>query len=475
MRFINHFFVAIVCVVIFSAGAFAQKSTNRIASSLDSLLSRPYFDSAIVSLDVHDLTSNIPVFSKNNKLPLRSASNMKVLTAAAALHYLGSDFKITTKIFTTGTVKRGVVNGNLILKGGGDPLFDLSNMDSLVAQLKKAGVRVIQGRVIPDVSLFDTLRWSNGWMWDDDPYADAPYITPLSINRNSVSVKIDYNTEEESFIVKIEPESKFFAVRNQINVDSSALTNVSFKHSWDRGKEIIFCNGSWNPSDTVYKENISILRPAEFFAFLFKEKCKEAGIHIRNNTLKTLTAHSACMAQQTHTIGEIVEVMNKSSNNLCAELLSRDICSAKMDSLISGEEGLRYTDSLISKAGFNPKNYRIADGSGASHYNMVTAELLNGILKYFYKHEPQNYPVLKNSFPQAGVDGTLRNRMTTGKAYKRVFAKTGTISGVSALSGYVTGQSGNDYSFSILMQINPRDTNHARRIQDAICEVLAAN
>jgi serine-type D-Ala-D-Ala carboxypeptidase/endopeptidase (penicillin-binding protein 4) len=475
MHFKKQFFVLLVCSIIFSVNTYSQKGERGIAAVLDSLVNLPFFDSAIISLDINNLTSHQSVFAKNNKFPLRSASNMKILTSAAALHYLGSELQITTKILTDGTVKRGILNGNLYIKGGGDPLFELSDLDSLVTQLKEAGIHTVNGRIIPDVSLFDTVRWAKGWMWDDDPYADAPYITPLSINRNAVSIEVRYDNDAKLFDVSVNPESRFFKIVNQILVSSSEQTNLSYVHERAGGKEKIFIKGVWNQADTLTSESMSILRPEEFFEFAFTEKCKDAGIHIRNKSKKKNSVSLVCLAQRWHSVSEIVSVMNKSSNNLCAELLSRNLCAAGIVSGITGEDGLRYTDSLINLTGFNPKNYRIDDGSGASHYNIVTSELINGVLKYFYYNEPRNFPILKNSFPQAGVDGTLRNRITNGKAYKRIFAKTGTISGVSALSGYASGLSGNEYSFSILMQINPKDINRARRIQEAICEVLASN
>jgi D-alanyl-D-alanine carboxypeptidase/D-alanyl-D-alanine-endopeptidase (penicillin-binding protein 4) len=400
---------------------------------------------------------------------------MKILTSAAALHYLGDELSISTKILTDGKVKKGVLNGNLIVRGGGDPLCALSDVDSLVAQLKGAGIHTVNGRIIPDVSLFDTVRWSKGWMWDDDPNADAPFITPLSINRNAVSIEVRYDNDTKSFDISVNSESKFFRIVNEIIVDSSSSTNLAYVHEWTRGKEKIFVKGLWNPSDTLSRESISILRPEEFFVFTLKEKCKEAGIHLRNQYIKTKKEKSLYLAKIGHSVSEIIRVMNKVSDNLCAELLSRQLCASKILSGITAEDGLKYIDSLIYLIGYNFQNYRIADGSGASHYNIITAELVSGILKYFYNNEPKNCPLLKNSFPQSGVDGTLRGRMTSGKACKRIFAKTGTISGVSCLSGYATGLSGNEYSFSILMQINPKDLKRAHQIQDAICEILASN
>ena len=117
--------------------------------------------------------------------------------------------------------------------------------------------------------------------------------------------------------------------------------------------------------------------------------------------------------------------------------------------------------------------YRLADGSGVSHYNLVSAELLLGVLKYFYYEEPDLYETLYESFPIAGIDGSLKNRMEKTKAENNVHAKTGTLSGVSSLSGYVKNKRGNMIAFSILVQNYNDSSKQAREFIDAVCEILA--
>ena len=137
------------------------------------------------------------------------------------------------------------------------------------------------------------------------------------------------------------------------------------------------------------------------------------------------------------------------------------------------ENGIKVIEDLIIATGNNPDVYRLVDGSGLSHYNLVTAELITDLLKYFYYSHPSLYSQLYETLPVAGVDGTLERRMKTSKAFNNVHAKTGTISGVSALSGYLTTAKGNKVAFSILMQNHVKKTSVARRIQDEICKALA--
>ncbi len=139
----------------------------------------------------------------------------------------------------------------------------------------------------------------------------------------------------------------------------------------------------------------------------------------------------------------------------------------------SAKNGIKMIDSLITIVGLNPSSYRIVDGSGVSRYNLITANLLVNVLKYFYIKKPQLYQVLYNSFPVAGVDGTLKRRMKNGLAYNNVHAKTGTLSGVSSLSGYLTAANNHKIIFSILIQNYTGHASKARSIQDKICEILS--
>src|SRR5690606_31552129 len=173
------------------------------------------------------------------------------------------------------------------------------------------------------------------------------------------------------------------------------------------------------------------------------------------------------------TFDSVIVNLNKTSDNLSAEMTLRAL-GAKYNKLPStAEDGIKMIDSMIVLAGLDPTVYRLVDGSGVSHYNLISAELLIGILKYFYYQHPELYEILYNSFPAAGVDGTLRNRMKNTKAEKNVHAKTGTLSGVSCLSGYVTAANGNQIAFSLLIQNHVRNTAAAVAFQNEVCRLLA--
>jgi D-alanyl-D-alanine carboxypeptidase/D-alanyl-D-alanine-endopeptidase (penicillin-binding protein 4) len=139
----------------------------------------------------------------------------------------------------------------------------------------------------------------------------------------------------------------------------------------------------------------------------------------------------------------------------------------------TADSGVQFIKMMIDSIGLNSADYRIVDGSGVSHYNVVSAELLTNTLKYFYDKKPELYKILYKSFPIAGVDGTLENRMRKTVAANNVHAKTGTLTGVSCISGYVTTQRNHTLAFSIMMQNFVGSSSKAREFQDVICKILA--
>jgi D-alanyl-D-alanine carboxypeptidase/D-alanyl-D-alanine-endopeptidase (penicillin-binding protein 4) len=165
--------------------------------------------------------------------------------------------------------------------------------------------------------------------------------------------------------------------------------------------------------------------------------------------------------------------LNKTSDNLSTEMTLRALAEKYFEKPVSVMNGIKMIDSLIILCGLNPKDYRLVDGSGVSHYNLVSAELLLSVLKHFYYNEKDLFESLYESFPNAGIDGSLAGRMKRTLAENNVHAKTGTLSGVSSLSGYVKNKKGNMIAFSILVQNYVGSSKQARDFIDKVCEIIA--
>lgn len=183
-----------------------------------------------------------------------------------------------------------------------------------------------------------------------------------------------------------------------------------------------------------------------------------------------VTAATRQIVERSHSIDQILGRMMKKSDNMYAESMFYQIAAKSGVAYAGRKQAVKYVNRLVRQIGLNPDNYKFADGSGLSLYNYASAELLVGLLKYARRHD-DIYNTLKPSLPVAGVDGTLRNRMKSGSAYGSVYAKTGTLTGVSTLSGYTRAANGHELCFSIMTQ-GIRNSKEGRAWQDRICQAM---
>lgn len=206
------------------------------------------------------------------------------------------------------------------------------------------------------------------------------------------------------------------------------------------------------------------------FMSRFVKELRDAHIVFIGDTLRATTPAGATeLCARFHTMDQILMRMMKNSDNLYAESMFYQL-AALGNRKATAKTGREHVNRLIQKLGLNPGNYYIADGSGLSLYNYVSAELEVAFLRYAYRNNNIYTPLL-TSMPIAGVDGTLENRMRTGFARGNVKAKTGTVTGVSALAGYLTAANGHRLCFSIINQ-GQRKATTVRPYQDRICEAL---
>ncbi|MHC1739308.1 MAG: D-alanyl-D-alanine carboxypeptidase/D-alanyl-D-alanine-endopeptidase [Ignavibacteriaceae bacterium] len=445
-----------------------------VKESLNKLVSEPFFDTTVIAIDIFNLTKGEPLFRKHSSLLMRPASNMKVLTTAAALIYLGSDYKFSTGLYYEGRIEKSELKGNLFIKGACDPDFTTDDIKEFADALKNAGIKKIKGNLFADVSMKDSLFWGSGWMWDDDPSTDAPYLSALNINDNCITIIVEIDEGGEVKITS-EPKTEYIKITNYLRVSKEPKQRITITRDFlNRTNEILIKGDYEQGKKRKITTTLNIFNPTLYFLNLVKERFREEGISITGkiDTL-SITEKAINIGEVNREFGEVIINLNKTSDNLSAEMTLLALGEKYFGKPTSAGKGIKMIDSLIMKCGFVPENYRIEDGSGVSHYTLVSAELLSGILKYLYYSQPELQAILENSLPNAGVDGSLKNRMRGTLAENNVRAKTGTLSGVSCLSGYVTGKNGDKYAFSIMIQNHVYKTNRAVDYQNKICEILA--
>jgi D-alanyl-D-alanine carboxypeptidase/D-alanyl-D-alanine-endopeptidase (penicillin-binding protein 4) len=459
---------------------FPQENIERLKYQLDTLLSGSFFQSILAAVDIYDLTSHEALYKRNERMLLNPASNMKILTTSSALLFLDPDYRFNTNIYYSGNILSKILNGDLYIIGGGDPLFKTSDLDSLVKMIKETGLKEINGNIYADVSWKDSLFWGDGWMWNDDPSTDAPYLSALNINENSIEVLVSPTSFGKKADVYLNPETGYVNIINKtITTYSDGENNYEVTRDWINRKNTIIVGGLVRNIPIIdsakFWQGINIFNPAMYFTTLFSERLIKDGIKFDGIIgIKTTPESALRLTNYYHSLDSVIVNTNKPSYNLGAEMLLYALAVNDSGKPATAKNGLAAINNLITLVGLNPENYSLADGSGISRYNLVSPELILSVLKYLYENKPQLYKRFYYSLPIAGIDGTIKNRMLDTPAQNKVHAKTGTLSGVSALSGYVTSKNNHDIVFSIMIQNYVGKSSTAKGYEDKICEMLAS-
>lgn len=448
---------------------------DRLKYDIDTVLSDSIFIPSRASVKVVSLETGETLYARDPKLLFRPASNMKLLTSAACINGLGRDFLFKTSVYADSVSPDGVLLGDIYLKGFGDPHLKTSHLDSLARILKSSGLNIATGDVVGDVTYFDDLYWGSGWMWDDEPYSDEMFITPLSVNSNCVKVKVEPGiVAGDSAIVSIEPQTEYVMLMNFARtVTDTVIQPLKVTRLFKQRSNIIIVEGQILTGSSLREELLSVWRPELYATQLFKEALNRAGIPVRGRArVGTISAFANEVTHHERRFDSIVVNLNKISDNLAAENALKTLAAVKRGIPGNALNGIYLVNEFLSTLGIDTTGYLMVDGSGVSHYNLLTTEMLVQLLVGMY-NRPDLFPLFYESLPIAGVDGTLRGRMKAMAAEGNVRAKTGTISGVSSLSGYVKTRENEALAFSIMMQNFIKPNRLYREAQDLIANLLA--
>ena len=481
------------------------------------LLNSPDLAHGFWGIEVASLSTGVTLYAQNSDKLFTPASNTKLFTTAAALALIGPEYKFRTTVETTATLDRyGRLNGDLLLVGHGDPNlsgrelpYDLKTqrnddpiqaLESLADALVKKGVKYIDGDIVADDSYFAFERYGEGWSQDDLVWADGAPVSALTINDNVVFVHIQpADRAGEKAFVNIKPFAGYYRLDNRI-VTTPAGTPRKFFVNREPGSTTLSLWGNLPLDDAGATEALAVEDPADFAAGLFRQLLEQRGIVIyghqrtRHTELASLTTFTATATAPSHggsegasrpfktdqpitlasyeskPLVEDIRVVNKVSQNLHAEILLR-LLGRERGTAGTVEGGLEVLRGFLTQAGIASDQYVFYDGSGLSRQNLVTPHAIVQLLRYS-SGQPWS-AAYRSTFPVSGVDGSLAERLTGARLQKRVLAKTGSLGGVKALSGFATTDSGQTVVFSILSNNLNLPSKRVTETIDSIVEAIA--
>ena len=464
--------ILLLCSWLVSLSLSAQAlGDSLLVASLDSLIAHQLPKGSNVGISVYDLTANRMLYEYQADRLSRPASTMKLVTAITALSQPGFDEPFRTEVWYRGRVEADTLHGDLYVVGGFDPELDEEDFDSLVSAVARAPFSVIKGRVYGDVSMKDSLYWGSGWLWDDNPASFQPYLSPLMLEKGVVRVTVIPTQAGDRAEVSVSPASSYYTVNNTARTRTPTAGDLRVTRRWMENSNEILVSGNVTQRQT---RTFNLYSSQDFFMHTFAERLQAAGIRflpdslyafgeLTRDSLATLLAVHETSAQR------VLDEMLKESDNLNAEAMFY-----RLGAQYTGRKHIRARDAqkavrkLIGDLGLNALDYRLADGCGLSHYDYISPELLVTFLRYAYGHT-DIFRKLYKALPVGGVDGTLKHRMRRGTpAYRRVFAKTGSYTGINCLAGYLQTEQGHWVAFAIMNQ-NVLSGRKARAFQDKVC------
>ncbi len=433
----------------------------------------PHATSAVrvVSLDTGEV-----LYERNADLSLNPASNMKLLTSAAALGILGPNYRFQTRVALRGRLAGGRLKGDLALIGGGDPVLETEDLAALADAVRKAGIRRVEGRLVVDESRYDAERLGIGWQSDDEPYYYSAQISGLSVNRNVLTVQVRPGKKAgQPPVIELAPVPGHLKVTSSLTtVAAGAGTDVDITRR--RGHNELLISGRIAvDSGPVRETAVTMEEPALFTGALFRRLLAARGVVVEGSTVrgKTGAEWRQVARRDSPPLSEIVVALNKPSDNLVAEMLLKELGYQRKQPG-DATTGSTVVEEWLKGLGIAVSGVRVNDGSGLSRMDLVTARAISDLL---VKADKQAWrEIFIHSLPVAGVDGTLRRRLKDTPAEGNLRAKTGTLSHVTALGGYVTTAGKERLAFSILINNYPGPASGpegSKRIEDRIAVTLA--
>ncbi|MEG4812129.1 D-alanyl-D-alanine carboxypeptidase/D-alanyl-D-alanine-endopeptidase [Microcoleus sp. F8-D3] len=442
---------------------------GELGSQVDAIANRPEFSRSRWGILIQPLSSTDTLYSRDATKYFIPASNAKLLTTAAALQKLGADFRIKTSVYSG-------ENGSLYVAGRGDPSIAEPQLKSLAQQLKQRGISQVN-QLIGDDSYFQGSAVNPNWEWEDAQAGYGAPVNSLIFNQNAIDLLLSPQDLGQPLKVTFaEPKlaNQWQVQNNSVTVAQSESEFIEVGREFDR--PIIRVSGQLKVGGEPESAYVAVVNPANNFLQQFQQVLAAEGIPVKQALVASASRNlnQELATVESPPLAQLVKETNRESNNLYAEVLLRLLGKVTDKMPVpqedTGEIGLKQLKTALTQLGVNPNSYRLADGSGLSRHNLISPEALVQTLRFMANSPAAS--IYRQSLPIAGESGTLKNRFNNTPNRVNLQAKTGTMSGVSALSGYIEVPNYEPLVFSIIVNQSDLSTAKMRSATDEIVLLL---
>jgi D-alanyl-D-alanine carboxypeptidase/D-alanyl-D-alanine-endopeptidase (penicillin-binding protein 4) len=437
-------------------------SHEQLVHDLDQLFNTPAYEHAQWAASVDSLRTGESLYRLYPSRLLLPASTQKLLTAAAAAERLGWNYRFTTRIVATAPISAGTIAGDLVIVGNGDPTINPRHparwrvFDEWAAALQAKGVAVVTGQLIGDDNAFAEPGWGMGWSWDDLRFGYGAPVGALQYNENQIDVVVAPGIAAGTpALVTTSPADSGMFLEQSVTTAAPG-TEARVELARVPGTMLLRVQGQVAADSKPVSVTAAAENPTRLYLNAFREALGRHGIFVSGRTtdVDELTApinRDAAIdliVDRSPPLSEVIDVTLKWSRNVYAETLL--FAMAPAGEPATDAKGLEALRETVTAWGVAPESYVSRDGSGLSRYDYVTSDALVRLLMSVFKN-PAHAATFRDTLPVAGLSGSLANRLRGTSAEARVWAKTGSMSNVRTLAGYLLTLEGEPLVFSILV------------------------
>lgn len=433
--------------------------TSAYAESINRTLNSLGVDKDTVSVSIKNIENGNVLFQLNEKTQRTPASTLKVITTAAAVDTLGEDYKFSTKLYKS-------TNNDLYIKLSGDPLLTSDDLGLLIDGA--VAKNIIPKNIYIDDSILDNVEWGKDWLEEDELSSYIPKFSAYNINNNLLKIEISPASNLVPANIKIKP---FYPISlmNLVETDIHMQNSVKVEKADSAIPNMLKISGVVSK---VCNITIPVSNPKMNFILRLEEVIRNKKFEYFNpvQMAKLPKDNVYLVAQVDHSIDLIVDSILKNSSNLASETLFKVAGAVWANSTGTFENSMGMLYAYLKKFDIDDKNLQVVDASGVSSNNLVTADFMTDFL--VMKSKSDNFEDYKLLFPAPGT-GTLKNRMLYFKDNLR--AKTGTLTGSSALAGYIVSRRGKVYAFDIMISDPETSSADKKNIEEQILRNVYVN